>query len=194
MKDARIQFTPQALRVLQRLDRAPSELAPKLMRAMDEQNLYTVAHIQLRYLSKRGPDTLGVVTNRLRGSLWASPTRVVAGKLLASIGSNVAYAGVHEYGFVGTVQVAGYGRRNRALDVYREVRISAEFDPATGRITRRPAKRRTRVASGFSQVRAHSRHVHFTERAPIRRGIADRLAAYTVTLEQTAIGAVGGGS
>lgn len=190
--DARIQFSPQALRVLQRLDRAPVELQARLVRVMDEQNQYTVAHVQLRYLSKRGPDTLGVISNRLRGSLWAAPARVVGGKLITSIGSNVAYAGVHEFGFVGTVQVKAFTRENRALDVYRVVRLQGEFDMATGRINRRARVKREKVASGVSRVRAHSRHVHFAERAPIRRGIADRLPAYTVGLETATLQVVGG--
>lgn len=190
MNPAPIQFSPRSHALLQRLSQAPAALRQRLAGAMDQENQFTISHIQVRYLSFPkdfiGPvDGLRVRSNRLRSSLWAAKARVAGGALLSSIGTKVNYAGVHEYGYDGPVQVRAFTRRNRALDVFRTVTIG-EFDLQSGRISRRKAKRE-RVAQGISRVRAHSRHVHYAERAPIRRGIADRVPAYTVALEQAAL-------
>lgn len=197
MSDTRIQFSARTLQRLARLAQAPAALPVRFARVMDYENQLTISHIQLRYLSFPkdfiGPvDGLRVRSNRLRSSLWAAKARVVGGALLSSIGTNVNYAGVHEYGYNGPVQVRAFTRVNKALDVYRTVTIG-EFDLKTGRISRRKAKRE-RVASGISRVRAHTRHVHYAERAPIRRGIADRVPAYTVALEQAALAYLSGGA
>lgn len=192
-----VQFSPRTIALLRQLQQAPQLLRSRLAQAMDHENQITIGHIQLRYLSFSanfvGPvDGLRVRTNRLRGSLWAAKARPVAGQLVSSIGTNVNYAGVHEYGFSGPVQVRAFTRRNKALDVFRVVEIG-EFDLASGRITRRKAKRkRERIAQGISRVRAHTRHAHYAERAPIRRGIADRIPAMTVALEQAALSTLGG--
>lgn len=198
MKDASIQFSPTGLRVLQRLDRAPVELQARLMRVVDEQNQYTIAHVQLRFLSYPrdliGPvDGLRVRTNRLRGSLWAAKARLAGGHLLSSIGTNVNYAGVHEYGFDGQIQVRAFTRKAKALNHYRVLQLQPEIDMSTGRITRRARKKRELVASGIVRVKAHTRHAHYAERAPIRRGIADRIPAYGVALEGAAVAYLAGG-
>lgn len=66
--------------------------------AMDLENQGTIRHIAQNKLSRRGAKTLGVVTNRLRGSLRAARTSVSSSGIEGAIGTNVEYAGVHEYG------------------------------------------------------------------------------------------------
>lgn len=187
-----IKISDRSARRLQQLADAPAKLGVRLLRVFDYENQITGGHIQQRYLSQRGPDTLGVVTNRLRSSIWASKARIVDGMLVASIGSNVAYLAPHEYGFDGPVQVRAFTRHAKALDQFRVVRLGAEFDPATGRITRRARNRQQKVASGIVRVKAHTRHVHYAERAPLRRGIADRLAALQLAVETAAVNYLGG--
>ena len=191
-----IQFSPRSHALLQRFAQAPAALRQRLAGAMDYENQLTISHIQVRYLSFSkdfiGPvDGLRVRTSRLRSSLWAAKARVAGGMLLSSLGTNVVYAGVHEYGFNGPVQVRAFTRRNRALDVFRVSRVR-EFDLGTGRT--RTKTTRARIAQGISRVRAHTRHAHYAERAPIRRGIADRLPAYTAALETAALAYLAGGT
>lgn len=193
MSQNTVQFTAATMRLLNRLDHAPVALKVSLGRAVDLENQLTVSHIAQRYLSKRGPDTLGVVTNRLRSSLWAAKARVTGGVLLSAIGSNVSYAGVHEFGFDGPVKVRAFTRRNRALDVYRVVRVEAVLNE-DGSISRRARKSRQLAAQGVQRVRAHTRHAHYAERAPIRRGIADRMPAYGVALEKATLDYLKGGA
>lgn len=66
--------------------------------AMDRENQFTIGHISRTKLSQRGPKTLGVVTNRLRGSLRATPAQVGGSGVDSGIGTNVKYAAVHEFG------------------------------------------------------------------------------------------------
>lgn len=197
--DAKIQFTGPTQQTLQRLGQAPQGLRAVLLRTMDEQNQITVGHIQLAYLSFPrdfiGPvNGLRVRTNRLRGSLWAAKARAAGVQLVSSIGTNVNYAGVHEYGFNGPVQVRAFTRKVKALNHYRVVQLQPEFDMQTGRITRRARKKRELVASGIVRVKAHTRHAHYAERAPIRRGIADRVPAYNVAIEGAAVAYLAGGA
>jgi hypothetical protein len=209
-----VQFSSKTIAHVQRLGRAQSGLRVQLLRAVDQEDQLTVSHIQQRYLSKRGPDTLGVVSNRLRGSLWASKARVIGGMIVASIGSNVVYLAPHEYGFDGPIQVRAFTRRDSRRNVYRvqvgtraalferlkswETRKAKRLAPAqkifemkTGRILEGGGKL---VAQGIVRVKAHTRHAHFAERAPLRRGIGDRTPALQLALERAAVAYLGGQS
>lgn len=66
--------------------------------AMDRENQLTIGHITRTKLSQRGPKTLGVISNRLRGSARAVAAVVRGSSVESGIGSNVKYAGVHEFG------------------------------------------------------------------------------------------------
>lgn len=106
-----ITLTPGAQKAIVKLKKSPELLAPALMKAMDLENEFTVGYIQQKKLSKRGPNTLGVVTNRLRSSLRPTRSRISNGAIIASIGSNVRYAGAHEFGFNGSVTVKAHTRK-----------------------------------------------------------------------------------
>lgn len=98
-----IQFTEQAAAVLRKYERLPEAALRAIAAGMDEQNQFTVSHIQARYLSfpKGGPSVphgLRVQSNRLRGSIRASKAVISGQSVTSSIGSNVKYAAIHEFG------------------------------------------------------------------------------------------------
>ena len=81
----------------------PSKVLSALARTTDQQNQYTVGHIQKDYMSlpsdgPTAPDGLRVKSNRLRSSIRASRTQWDANGMVSSIGSNVVYAGILETG------------------------------------------------------------------------------------------------
>lgn len=81
----------------------PSQVLRGLMRTMDRENQYTVAHIQRDYMSfpRSGPPQptgTRVQTNRLRSSIRASRSTIGSDGIQSGIGSNVGYAGPIEFG------------------------------------------------------------------------------------------------
>ena len=155
------QLTPEAQRVVDRLRTMPERMGREVAAVMDRENELTVGHISARYLSRRGPRSLGVRTNRLRSSLRRNRARITGGLgVVSSIGSNVEYMGVHEFGFSGTVSVRSHTRRvTQAFGVPLSPPVS-------------------------TNVRAHTRRMDIPERAPIRRGIRDRMDDYVRSISQ----------
>lgn len=98
-----ITFTSEALAVLARFATLPERVLVALKEGLDEQNQYTVAHIIRARLTGKGPfppdqGRLGVRTGLLRRSVRATPAIIVGQTVTATIGTNVKYAGVHEFG------------------------------------------------------------------------------------------------
>jgi phage gpG-like protein len=86
--------------------------------------------------------------------------------VIASIGSPLRYAAVHEFGFEGDVQVKPFFRKNRHADQFGKIeRVSRR----TGRRYRSTVK----TASGVAPVKAHSRHMKIPARSPFGYGVAD---------------------
>jgi phage gpG-like protein len=95
-----ITISGAALDLLPRL-KDDAGLGRAIARTMDYQNQITVARIQTGHLSGPTSDSsLSVRTNRLRGSVRASKALPTATGVVSSIGSNVVYAGIHEFGGV----------------------------------------------------------------------------------------------
>jgi len=90
-------------------------LAQEVAKELGKQAQLAVGHIVGRHLSgpRGGAHTLGVVTSRLRSSVRATTPVVNGTRIECSIGTNVSYAGVHEFGFNGTVSVRAHQRRLR---------------------------------------------------------------------------------
>jgi len=154
-----VTLTPQAQALIARVDRFPASFPKRIGRRLDLENELTIGHIQATKLSRRGPRTLGVVTNRLRGSLRKRKATVRGnGRIISAIGTNVVYAGVHEFGFKGRVSVRAHVRKGGVI--FGRVQTSKEK----------------------IFVRAHSRRVRIKERAPIRRGIEERAGKYRQSL------------
>ena len=77
----------------------PSQVLRALAKTMDRENQFTVSHIQRDYMSgPTTPTSLSVRTSRLRGSVRRRQARFANDGLESSIGSNVSYAAVHEFG------------------------------------------------------------------------------------------------
>jgi len=180
--DVKISLDGRSMVFMERIGDASKGVQRQLLRTIDMQNQLTIGFIQKEKLSKRGPDTLGVVTNRLRSSIRATKAELRSdGGIYSMIGSNVVYAGIHEFGFQGDVKVRAHTRR---VDQFiSEANSTAVFDPASGKISKR--KRKPKTTTVEIQVRAHSRKVNMPARHYIRRSIEQRVKDYTVAIGAT---------
>jgi hypothetical protein len=103
---------------LAKLDR--QTILGAIKRGMDRGVKYAEGQIIAKRLTGQGPfppseHRLGVRTGRLRASV-RSTAAVIAGDIVtASIGSDVVYAPVHEFGFTGTVR--GRSGRSRSMRI-----------------------------------------------------------------------------
>jgi phage gpG-like protein len=143
----------------------------------DLENQVTVGHIMKKRLTGQGPfpvseHRLGVRTNRLRGSLRATPAAVAGSQVLSSIGTNVVYAFVHEFGFSGTVDVKPHARKH-----YRAMSF-------TGAGKRR-VRRKVRQADVF--VRPFKRKMNVPARAPITTGLEERMPAVGAEISEAIV-------
>jgi len=170
-------------------------MAQAIAQGMDYENELTIGHAQARKLSRRSATTLGVVTNRLRSSLNQVSAVVSGNSVASSIGTNVAYAGAHEFGFVGQVQVKAFTRRRfglrSAAGAFKVQDTVAQFDTKTGKISRFK-KKKARYQTGEIPVRAHLRNVKTPERSFIRSSIRERLPDYGATLSARIVAAFRG--
>jgi len=170
MADITIKLGEDALALVAQMRGWRDRVLPAMAGAIDLQNEVTVGHIQADYLSARGPETLGVITNRLRSSIRPRASTMLGNAIISGIGSNVRYMGAHEFGFDGTVNVKAHSRE---LHFYEGQQVSrADAKGMRG-------KMRQRLKSVTRNVRAHTREVHIRARAPIRHGIEDRVDAYS---------------
>ena len=109
---------------------------------------------------------LGVRSGNLRRQIYWTRPVYTEDSVTATIGTPVSYAGVHEFGFSGSVKVREHQR----------VRL---FSDKGRRLTRAGAERkalRGESVTGFaSTVKAHTRTVNIPARAPLRTGLAEHL-------------------
>lgn len=160
--------------VLRQLEAFPETMKTRIARALDLENELTVGHIVAKKLSRRGPRTLGVVTNRLRPSVRRTDAVVTDKTIESAIGTNVIYAGAHEFGFVGVVTVREHRARNRQVDLFQ---VGDQVLPRWRALSE--TRRKKKIASGIVTVRAHRRSMNIPARAPIRTGISERVPSYT---------------
>jgi phage gpG-like protein len=186
-----ITLPPDTLAVLARVQAWPKALTRAVIKALNLENEITVGHIQRTRASGKGPfpvseGKLGVDTHRYRGSLRRSLAVASGGSIVSAIGTNIAYAGAHEFGFSGPVKVPAHTRRRFGQFTTGGVAV---FDPRTGRI-KKSRKRVIELQTGSHQVKAHTRQLKIPARAPIQRGIADRLPAYSTALSNAIVAAL----
>ena len=93
-----INLSLDAQELLRSIQTMPERLSIAMAAAMNDENLITVGYIQSRKLSQRGSNTLAVRSNRLRGSVRATKPVINGTSISSSIGTNVKYAAVHEFG------------------------------------------------------------------------------------------------
>ena len=159
----------------------PTRVVNYIAAAMNRENLYTVSHIQRAHLTGRGPfpveeHKLGVVTNRLRQSLWATEAQQVSGgKLESAIGTNVKYIFPHEFG----------GRIHHPA---RQMKVRHKTD-ARGNLVKQLTNSNLLIFAKSGAKRARETTVQgadydvdMPERAPIRTGIQECLPRYSRSL------------
>lgn len=155
-----------------------------IAREMDYQNQLTVARIQAGHLS--GPTTdssLSVRTNRLRSSANASAAVMSGASVVSTIGSNVVYAAIHEFGGViqRTVKAGAVNlRTNKQGNLLRRGNL-ATF-----------AGRNHKLFKTVKFEGGKSYTITIPARAPFGHGIADRLPEYTAAFEQVTQDYLGG--
>jgi phage gpG-like protein len=173
-----IQLTTNAAKVVAQIRQFPRAMRTAIATALNWENELTVGHIQRTKLSQRGPTTLAVRTNRLRLSARPSMAVITADGITSSIGSNVVYAGAHEYGVNKTVAVKAHKRRIIALDRYE-----------------RRGRGFVQTQSGIKGViRAHSMKMNLPARAMFRTGIEERAPNYSRRISRAIVTAWQGGS
>lgn len=179
-----IPLTSNAQAILAGLNAAPRRILGAVARALDEQNELTVGHIKEQRLSGKGPfpaseGKLGVKTNRLRNSLRRSRAVVTGNSVDSAIGTNVEYAGIHEFGGVITRQPFSTVvrlRTNADGSLLRNRRNGAVF-------AGRRHKRAVEVLGG----RGRSYTITMPARRPIGSGIEDMQAAYGTRLSDAIV-------
>jgi|GEM_PF-5104526 len=170
-----ITLSSNAAEIVAALGRFTPAMQQAIAKALDLQNELSIGAMQRNKLSGPRPDVLGVVSNRLRSSIRKSNAVVSEMTAESAIGSNVKYAGVHEFGFDSTVQVSAFSRKVQTRN-QTEVGV-AQVSLADGRIRRRKTAKRT--ASGVAFVKAHSRHMKMPKRSFIFSTITEREADYS---------------
>lgn len=178
-----IEISTNAQEILRGLAEFPREMAAEVAAALDYRNQLTIGYIQSRKLSVRGPETLGVVTNRLRGSVRAAQAVVRGMDVWSSIGTNVPYAGTHEFGFQGEVMVRAHTRHNPKGDRY-SAGGKARFKGSTAKAMFGKRAALVKTVSGVSQVKAHRRKMNMPARQMFYRGISEQASFYAADLSQ----------
>lgn len=135
-----IKLTPEAQAALKALGKIEGSVAKEITRAMDKQNELTVAHIA--EFRMRGNNNvpfppadrvLGVRTRNYRLSLYATDAKATRDGVVSSIGSPLNYAGVHEFGFTGQVNVPEHQRGESTVQAHtRAVSIPARQPVTAG--------------------------------------------------------------
>ena len=153
----RIIVPPRIGAAIKGLETFPARVLQGIAKALDLENELTVGHIVATRMTGTGPfpaeeGKLGVRTGRLRRSLRPSQARVVGSYVLSSIGTNVEYAGIHEFG--GTIP-------------------AHDIRPKKGKALRFMVGGAVIFAS-----RVHMPAVTMPRRAPISRGIEERVENY----------------
>jgi len=178
-----IELNSNAAQVADKLSRFSAEMLSAIAAAMDEQNVQTVSAVQRDRLNfpASGPTRADGLRHRT-GGLFESPrnsaARIIGQSIESAIGSNVVYAGAHEYGVDRVVQVPAHRRRNAAFDRYRK--------HGRGFI---------KTQSGIPEtVRAHSMHMHLPARAPFGNTLADRTQNYSDAISGAIVTTWNGGA
>ena len=185
-----IELSEEAQKILRDLEALPETMPKAIAEAMHDENRFTISHIQSKYLSfsRSGPPVeigLRVKSGRLRGAVWAPRPEINGEEVSTSIGNNVEYAAIHEFG--GTIHI---GERKGTV----RLRVNA-----AGELIRQPGRRGAIFArADHKRVRevgytAGAHDIEMPARAPIQRGIEDRLSDYGQAVANAVVEAMMGG-
>lgn len=178
--DIQIKLNPAAAALV--ADAAPARVLTAIATEMQKQSLLTIGRASEKRMNfpGDGPTTLEGLRHRtghLLRSLRAVTT-VGGDEVRTSIGSNLKYFGVHEFGFQGTQQVKAYTRRGQArvrLGTGGVVNLLAATK--LGLVKKGGTLKKgigILVAGGLINVRAHERKANFPARMMIQKTIAER--------------------
>lgn len=172
-----IELSPEAKATMASFEQAPYKIPFAIARGMDKSLPIVAGNIQANRLTGIGPfpieeHKLGEVTTHLRASVRWTEAKIEGETVTGSIGSNVRYAAVHEFGFEGDVEVKPFFRKNRKFAFVAKIeRVSKK--------TGRSYKTAVRGPEGQSQVKQHTRHMRIPARAPFGYGIEDNTQLIT---------------
>lgn len=186
-----IQLSPESQAVLRQMHDLPRVTMQGIAAAMDKENLFTVSHIQAKYLSgsklkKPSFPGLRTMTGNYNSSLRSSKAVVYGDTVITKIGTNVkskgfSYPSLHEFGGEWTTKP-------------QEVRHRTD---AKGNILRRDngllifAKKSHKRS--ITRTFGGGKSVTIPARSPIQRGIKDRRQDYSDAIS-AAILSIGGKS
>lgn len=108
-------------------------------------------------------------TGRLRRSINYRMSIGPGDAIVATVGTNVPYAHIHEYGFEGMETVRAHVRRIRSRDVQ---------------------ERGKQLAQGVGFVREHERHMHMPVRSFLRSTLREQFPTIRAALREAVAGAV----
>lgn len=181
-----VTLSPAAEQIIANFPRLPGRIVAAIARGMNDANQYAVANIQRAHLTGKGPfppgeHRLGVVTDRLRSSAFASGAQEIApGRVQSTIGSNVVYAAIHEFG----------GRIHHEA---RAMKIRHKLD-ARGNLVKQLANDHLLVfaragakRARTQTVQAQAHDVSMPERAPFRTGLAESRGQYTTLISRAIV-------
>jgi phage gpG-like protein len=184
----KIQMTPAAEKIIRTLQTLPPRMLAAVARAMDQTNLETAGWIQQKHLNGKGPfppeqHRLGVVNHRLINSVTTGPNtpgaaRIEGQTITSSIGSNVKYAAIHEFG--GRIQIPP--RQGRVTLVDGLFASQKQFFKALHRRRNRPEIRRV-----LTNARGYT--VNIPARAPFTTGINERSKQYAAAISKAIVAA-----
>jgi phage gpG-like protein len=176
-------------------------IMPAIARALDRENEYTVGQtVRERMSFPRGQQStmegLRVQTSRLRRSLTRSRAVVTQGGVTSSIGSNVKYYGVHEFGYSGIQSVKQHTRKlPTRYFLTQGVTVSHRDAGRAGLLTRAGKLRKgfgTKTDARYITVPAHLRKVNLPARQMVQRTVQARMPLYQLAIAEAVRDAVAG--
>lgn len=141
----------------------PTRLLESIKQAMD---VYTI-RLQARVKAKLTDNVLHVRTGTLRRSINRQVQAISSTKVQGIVGTNVPYAGVHEYGYHGTVFVPEHTRRITTAAKTGLTYAKAKIGPI--------GSKRTRYIQGMATVKGHSMKMNIPERPFLRPSLEETI-------------------
>lgn len=179
-QDIQIKLSPAAAALV--ADAAPARVLTAIGQEMQKQSLLTIGQASIKRMNfpGDGPTTLEGLRHRtghLLRSLRATTT-VSEDGVRTSIGSNLRYFGVHEFGFQGTVAVKAHTRRGPARVRLGEGGVVNLLAATKLGLVKKGGTLKKGVGilldRALISVRAHERHANFPARQMIQKTIAER--------------------
>jgi phage gpG-like protein len=156
--------------------------------ALDRENELTIAHISsVRMRGNNGKPfpaelhVLGIRTARYVKSLRRSNARVSESQVESSIGSNVKYAGIHEFG--GVIKVGARKGTARLRTDKSGTLLRQRGHENLAVFARANHKRVKQVA-----YEAAAHEIHMPARRPVQSGIEDRQKEYSESISGAIVG------